>query len=97
MGQLLQLLVFNILVCQYFKGKEKEAPKKNDRASPTKKTPPAKGTAGSTIAQASSNEGRITPGVVDGTASPSTTGTNALLEKKYREKLTAQVCCTNLS
>lgn len=82
-----QLYSHNLLL----QGKEKEAPKKNDRASPTKKTPPARGTTGTSLTQISSGEGRVTPGPPESNSNPSNTGAEVLLEKKYKEKLMTQV------
>ena len=70
----------------------KEAIKKAERATPpTKKTPPAK--AGVSLTHVTSTEGRITPAtLVEGGSATSAAGTDPKQEKKYREKLTIQVC-----
>lgn len=81
--------------------KQKEPPvaKKNDRASPTKKTPPSRsGATGGGAPATHLGEGRVTPGPGMGGdmatrphTGAATRGENPTLERKYRDKLTAQV------
>ncbi|XP_067933605.1 MYCBP-associated protein-like [Watersipora subatra] len=67
--------------------KGKEAAKKNDRASPVKKTPPSRAAASLTNAGA---EGRITPSTIVEPANQANVGIDPKQEKKYKEKMTAQ-------
>jgi len=69
----------------------KEAAKKSDRASPTKKNPPAKAPA--PVAAAAAVEERATPSslTMEHPSSPTEAGVDAKLEMKYKEKLYIQV------
>lgn len=89
---LIASLVSSHSICHSFQSKEPT--KKNDRASPTKKTPPARASATASLSQVTSNEGRITPATnqaADPLPSSSNPAVDARQERKYKDKFTSQV------